>query len=623
LSSQIGKQGDFVRYVYFDVKNFKGIEHLRFELGSKDQGRIYTLVGLNESGKTTILEAIDFFMGASEDLSPSELAGRIRPNENELIPISKRANFNDKISIVAKVELNDDDKECVKRHLKDNFGFKLSDCPSEFEITDQYTYKDSVFQSKASLWPVVLGHGRTKGGRIDREINSKENRDIWDGVVKALRKRQPVVWYFPDFLFEFPERIYLTAKEDESSRNRFYRALLQDVLDSLGVGNVTVENHLLARALSSKSADRVALDNIVLKMARKMSEDIFTSWSEMLNRQVNMKVKLSVRVPTAPDDLEGPYLELQIEDSDGFYYISERSLGFRWFFAFYLLTSFRGARKDSARDLLFLFDEPASNLHSSAQQQLLKNMEKLATNRQVIYTTHSHHLINPDWLEKTFVVRNKATDSFDDLTTTAKETDIAIEKYRIFASSHPSQTQYFQPILDVLEYSPSKLELVPDIVLVEGKNDFYALRYAQLLLGGNRVNTYPGNGASTLDAVIALYAAWARNFIVLLDSDNAGIAQKARYEEKFGSLVSNRIFTLADIEPALAGAAMESVFSPQDRIAFASALGISVNASDKKSFNRMVQELLASKKPVPVDATTLAVMNAILTQLETWLAAVK
>jgi 5S rRNA maturation endonuclease (ribonuclease M5) len=198
-----------------------------------------------------------------------------------------------------------------------------------------------------------------------------------------------------------------------------------------------------------------------------------------------------------------------------------------------------------------------------------------------------------------------------------------IEKYRVFAASHPSQTQYFQPILDVLEYSPSKLELVPELVLVEGKNDFYSLRYAQFLLGTTNTSFYPGNGASTLDSVIALYSAWAKNFIVLLDSDSAGITQKNRYEEKFGALVKNRIFTLEDIEPGLAGAQMESIFTQQDRSAFSAALGLSVSTGDKKAFNRMIQELLATRKTVAVEASTLTMMNTLLTQLNARLLAAK
>lgn len=50
-----------MKHTFFEIQNFKGIEHLRLELTTKPQNNVFTLVGLNESGKTTILEALNFF----------------------------------------------------------------------------------------------------------------------------------------------------------------------------------------------------------------------------------------------------------------------------------------------------------------------------------------------------------------------------------------------------------------------------------------------------------------------------------------------------------------------------------------------------------------------------------
>jgi AAA15 family ATPase/GTPase len=52
-----GKEQVYVRYTEFRFKNFKGIESMTLKLA----GPVTTLIGLNESGKTTILEAIFCF----------------------------------------------------------------------------------------------------------------------------------------------------------------------------------------------------------------------------------------------------------------------------------------------------------------------------------------------------------------------------------------------------------------------------------------------------------------------------------------------------------------------------------------------------------------------------------
>jgi len=46
-----------MRYIKYEIKNFKGIKNATIDM-SRINSKIYTLVGLNESGKTTILQAI-------------------------------------------------------------------------------------------------------------------------------------------------------------------------------------------------------------------------------------------------------------------------------------------------------------------------------------------------------------------------------------------------------------------------------------------------------------------------------------------------------------------------------------------------------------------------------------
>ena len=50
-----------MRYKSFRIQNFKGIKDTTIGLESALGVGVFALVGLNESGKTTILEAIDKF----------------------------------------------------------------------------------------------------------------------------------------------------------------------------------------------------------------------------------------------------------------------------------------------------------------------------------------------------------------------------------------------------------------------------------------------------------------------------------------------------------------------------------------------------------------------------------
>lgn len=609
-------------YTAFEISNFKGIRQLRFDLDSSNRGRITTLVGLNESGKTTILEAIDLFAGGSADLDPQQLYGRIRPAENDLIPISERANFNGDLTIEASVRMSDAEFVELKSHLRKTHDFRLADADRDFTVADVYTYASSSFKGRKTVWSFT-GAGRAKGERKDWRLNKQNYPEIWSEAISFIRQRLPAIWYFPNFLFDFPSKIYLAELPDETSADTFYRVLVQDILDSLQL-DVTVEEHLSERALSGEASDRRSLDNLVLRMGRKITEDVFSGWNRMFGRQVDKKVVLRVdveeRVSAAGAIARVPYIEFQIEDNDGFFYVHERSLGFRWFFVFLLLTSFRGARKGSDSGLVFLFDEPASNLHPSAQEQLRSSFPRLVERCRIIYTTHSHHMIDPDWLEQTYVVRNRGLDTDVDLVDyTAKRTDIAMDRYRNFAAQHPDQSRYFQPILDVLDYAPSKLELVPAVVMVEGKNDYYTARLAQALIAGSSdLQFMPGGGAGTLDQLIALYMGWGREFVVLLDSDGEGDRQKARYIDKFGLAVMDRVFTLGDLAPSLSGKSLEAAFSESDRAGLVASLGGDpARKVDKNTLNRMIQEALIRSTQFQFSPDAQALFAALMAEIET------
>ncbi len=214
-------------------------------------------------------------------------------------------------------------------------------------------------------------------------------------------------------------------------------------------------------------------------------------------------------------------------------------------------------------------------------------------------------------------MRNRGLDDDgDEIDYTAKRTDIVMDRYRTFANRHPDQSRYFQPVLDVLNYSPSKLELVPSVVMVEGKNDYYTLRLGDRITGESspQLNFMPGTGAGSLDQLISLYLGWGRDFIILLDSDGEGEYQKKRYVDRFGVELEARIFTLGDLEPSLAGGPLEGVFEDSDRrsILMTADPGLDQVPTDKKSLNRAIQEALIRRLPITLTDGANAAFSSIL-----------
>lgn len=606
-----------MRYTYFEVVNFKGIRKLKLDFQTPPRAHVTTLVGLNESGKTTILEAIDYFRAGTEELDPMDLSGQLRPEHHQLIPIAQRANFNDSIIVRAGVELSSSDEASIAAHLKREHKFTLASLSSNFTITDKYNFTNSVYKDRSWTWSVEITGSL---GRAKRVLSPTASSPIWQACADYIQSLIPRIWYFPNFLFDIPDRIYLEERSGESTGDKFYRALLRDILYAVDPA-ATFEEHIVTRVNSNKAADAQALRQLLLLMSRRVETDVFTTWNRVFHRQMNRRLEIALDV----DEGGLWFVEFRIEDADGFFSINERSLGFRWFFVFSLLSTYRGQRQGPTSNVLFLFDEPASNLHSSAQEQLLGSINRLTENASVIYTTHSQYLINPNWLESTYIVTNEALnlqELEDD--TDPRTTDIGISRYRSFVSRYPDQTRYFQPILDVLEYAPSNLELVPDLVLTEGKNDFYGLKFIHdvILKKTDDIHFGPGGGAGTMDQTIMLYLSWGRDFVVLLDSDGAGATQKRRYLNRFGPIVRDRLYLLEELEPSLKGKSLEGVFEKSDRDAILQ-LTYPGLAYTKTRFARAIQEALATKQSVSLTEPTRARFEQILKTLAEKLAAVK
>jgi energy-coupling factor transporter ATP-binding protein EcfA2 len=607
-----------MKFTEFKIKNFKGIEDVTVNLDKSPDANIYTLVGLNESGKTTILEAINFFNSNDKGLSALDLPGATIKDYNIIIPISKRDNFNDTISLEVTIKLEEDDLKRINEYTQANTPFRQVKDVDTIKYYRYYNYKDSQFQQHVSKWSGFNGWLKTEPN--EQYVNIGEEGYPEDNMKLATfcRKLIPSILYFPNFLFDFPSKIYLDTKAEATAKESFYIELIQDILFSLD-NNSNIQTHLVNRLKSGDPNDRRNLNSLLQKMSKKVTDIVFEAWKGIFKKEIK-DTRIVINCDKGADGLT--FLEFEIEAQDGIYQINERSLGFRWFFIFLLFTQFRPFRKETPKNIIYLFDEPASNLHSSAQKQLLKSFENLTKNSKIIYTTHSHHLINPYWLESTYVVKNEGLKLENPEAYNITKTNIFIQPYREFVISHPHNTAYFQPILDVLDYAPSNLESLPNCVFMEGKNDFYTLAYFQEVIFNKtrKLNIAPSTGSGNLDTLISLYIGWGKDFVILLDSDKEGKTQKQRYIDKFGIIVEPRIFTMEDIDQIWSKHQMEKLFDKSEALAFQQTTYPSSISLNKTHFNRTIQECLINKRTYPFSESTKNNIDKVWSFLENKLA---
>lgn len=590
-----------MKYSKFTIKNYKGIKEIILDLDQQPLSQVITLVGLNESGKTSILEAINLL----QHNLPKE-------DRHKLIPKKHKLNFSGEVTIQSKISVSNKDNVLILKQLKE-LGFETAKPITEIIYEKIYVYKDSQFHEEKNLWTISL-HAKKLG---EEKYTNLHGTDEIQKIITYVRdKLVPKILYYTDFLFDFPSKIYLDLEFSKKKAQLQFRDVVQDILTSID-SELTIDEHLLKRLKDKSDSAQEALDHTLSTMSTQTSKVVLGAWKNIMNikgKEIFIEAK-SELVPSVVK-VEGGvfkeqkdrqyYLEFRLKEGSEKYFISERSLGFKWFFTFLLFTEFRKNRKTDIGETIFLLDEPASNLHSTAQKKLLSKFENLAENSKLIYTTHSHHLINPLWLSGTYIVKNEAIDYSKEFDFDTTETNIKTILYKQFVSKNPKQQDYFQPILDALEHQPGLLEKIPKIILTEGKFDFYILKYINEIILNNQfknLKLYPGNGADSNDQVIKLYLAWAREFKILLDGDSGGTKAKVRYLKTFGDIIKNEILTFTEIDSSWTFP-IESLFTENEKITITQKFDTTASKFEKSKFNTAIQNLLITKEVIKISDET-------------------
>lgn len=583
------------------LTNFKGATNVTIDLGVKVDCPVTTLIGLNESGKTTILEGLSHFISGDTDVSSLFEVPTSNENLVSLIPIHRKAAFTGDVRIRADVEIEASDQEAMIKAASDiGFSIATDTLPKVCTVTRVYVFEDSVWKSTRNQWDLKFKatNKRKTSATVIREKEFKgpslNSPDVWRSVIGALSSRLPRISYFPTFLVGLPKRIYLKTYADESAVNRYYRTVLQDVLDSLGE-NLSLEKHVCKRiedfAKTNASSQwfgaflsspiKAPIDSVVQKIGNAVTREVLGSWKNIFQLPISAKnVQLEWQIDAEKDNL--PYVSFFVSDGESRYEISERSLGFRWFFSFLLFTAFK---KGKGRTTLMLFDEPAANLHAKAQAELLTSFAKIVKDgNRIVYSTHSHHMIDPRWLSGAYIVENTAIDYDNDDTfdLSTKPTNVKATPYRQFVATFPNRTSYFQPVIEKLGYVTPAIIGSSPYVIVEGISDYYALKLVKDgNLSFNNFSILPGVGAGSNGALISLLLGRGEQFLLLFDDDNKGRQESERYIEQW-LLPQENVLTLADVSSDFKNSKLETLICTETRELIKTCFGVIESPSKKK-----------------------------------------
>lgn len=316
-------------------------------------------------------------------------------------------------------------------------------------------------------------------------------------------------------------------------------------------------------------------------VANALTQDVLEYWSQNTSLRVNPDIdKTTVNKPNGKTTVID---ELKIRIWDDKHFLSlpfdEHSTGFQWFFSFLAAFSEYEYRDEP---VIILLDEPGLGLHGKAQADFLRFIEdRLAPKRQVIYSTHSPFMVQPNKLERARIVEEKSRD----------------EGSKITADVMTSDPDTLFPLQGALGYDLAQhMFISKNNLILEGTSDYtYISAISDFLAAKGRIGLrdewtlIPVGGADLILTFVALLGVHL-DLTVVVDARKEGNQKLAKLSRN-GYLKSKKIITLNEIVVSKL-ADIEDLFSESDYLKlYNDTFGKTYKPEDLKGSDQIVNRL--------------------------------
>ncbi len=245
------------------------------------------------------------------------------------------------------------------------------------------------------------------------------------------------------------------------------------------------------------------IENLNLSLTRNFLD--FWQQSVGRNNKIHIQFELDHYNSSYGEKAGKPYLEFWIKDEGERLYPKQRSRGVRWFLSFYMELK---ASANINKKMVLLVDEPGISLHARAQEDVLKVFEDIKDKIQVVYTTHSPHLVEINKLHRVLAVQR---DDLDSLRSTTR----ILDPLRLSAASPDTLT----PLQSILGnpmagegFSSKKFNLV-----INDTGSFYIINAIIHLMGyKGKISVIPSTNVSSMPLLCNILMGWGLEFAVLL-----------------------------------------------------------------------------------------------------------
>ena len=364
------------------IKNFRSIENETFNIQEVDGTHTFTLIGINESGKSSFLKAVSLVDNDDEKaVFPKDYFEESEP-----------------ISVTLNYQLEPQDEKDLKNTLTEK-GFekdivtkikveKVAICATidpaanaPKKVFDQIEFQKNIFEDY------------TLQGDKPAKKDPQQTQEDFD-LEKYFEAQLPkyfwkiahrIVFWKSDSKHLINEQINLDTFAADPENTSI------PLINCFELAGVSQDN--IASQVTKLKTDPAEINNLQEKLGDKVTAHIKKVWP---NHPIKIKFQIN-----------NSFLSFLVEDEKVKYKsktTDQRSDGFRQFISFLLTISAESATNQLSNSLLLL-DEPETHLHPQAQEYLKDELIKITRNEEnnvVFFATHSNYMIDKDHIERCF-----------------------------------------------------------------------------------------------------------------------------------------------------------------------------------------------------------------------------
>lgn len=495
------------------IKHFKSIESLEFDV--KKYGNSYTtmFVGINESGKSNILEAMSFLDTPQKKFSFSNYCNQKEIDKEDYVGIYFKLEFEDKRKYLKLIQENigktgkllDFDIISIEKNVY------LGRDDSRFQETYNFdiSFLKQLFIKKLDDQLYEVAENQDEENTFLDLTEELFKEYFKDNIVEIIKQSEPPVTFWK------PSNDYLISQENLNDfvQNNFSKKALKNIFLLAGYDDEKIKE---------------AISNIPNSSQRsRLTSKLEDSLNKYLNKVWKHKINFVIEI-TETGQFDLFIKDTGIKNKHDRFTISARSGGAKQFLSLILSLSIE-SNKNERKNQLILIDEPEAHLHPSGIRDLRNELLEIGKENFVFLSTHSPFLIDSENKERNIIIK--------------KNNNAFTEKREIKQYEDIRDDEVLDEAFGINVY---KDLLIPHRMLVEGKTDKIILQKAFKAKGIKDFGITNGSGSNVITLASKLNDADI-SILVILDDDQEGKNYKNKIIKIGGSFTEENVYTIRDL----------------------------------------------------------------------------